>query len=232
MVDTPTPRKRGRPAKDEAISANFALVKTRHPVADGWHEFVITECKRERGPKAPYFAVTSALVEDDSATCYDNYSFSPEALWKVAGLLEALGFDTSGEVKIRPSDLQNGRYRGLVVNEEYNGRQVPRVTSCAATELEEDTEEETIVEEEPDEEEDSVEEYEEEDAPEEAEEAEEVEDETVEISEKDIRDMSTADLGSFLKELGITKKLIGPASVQRGTALKLLRNCDKVTVVA
>jgi len=62
-------------------------------------------------------------------TVYDNTSLQPQALWRLRGLLEAMGVEVEeGEMDLDFDDLV-GHTCGLeVVNEEYQGKKKPRVT--------------------------------------------------------------------------------------------------------
>jgi hypothetical protein len=108
------------------------------------------------------------------ATVYDHLVTTPNALWKLRSLLEAAGVEIpKGDMDINEDDLVDLEFDVEIVNEEYEGKDRPKVNSYLApgavetddTEDEEDEDTEDEEEDEDDTEEEEEDEEEEEPAP-------------------------------------------------------------------
>lgn len=164
--------------------------------------------RKDRG-EFEYLAVTSTVAEGkfEGAECIDNYTLSPKGLWKLKGLLDAVGIDTEGSIDLDVKELIGLQYLGEVINTEFEGRKYPHVSECLEAE---GTEEET-----------------EKDKEETAEDEEEVPDsdgdEEFSITEADVNDLDAEELTSLLDEIGVKAKLIGGISMKRKAAIAALK---------
>jgi len=173
-----TTRSRSRKKKN-VISVDFEGVESGggRPIADGYYTASITKIEEKEGESSgePYLACQWKIGEEQKcagARLYDNISLQPQSLWRFRTILECIGFEVEdGPMDIDPEDILEEECGIEVVNEEYDGKDKPRITGflpASDIELQE-----------PDEEEEEEEEYEEEEEeePEEEEEYEEEEEE-------------------------------------------------------
>ena len=165
-----------------------------------------------------YLAVTSTIAEGkyEGSECTDNYTLSPKGLWKLKGLLDAVGIDTEGSIDLDVKELIGLQYLGEVINTEFEGRKYPHVSECLEAEGTEEDEKPSK----------SKKVEEEEEADEEADEEGEKPDsdgDDFEITESDVNDLDAEELTSLLDELGIKAKLIGGISMKRKAAITALK---------
>jgi hypothetical protein len=121
--------------KKKGLSVDFSGVESGgKAVPDGAYEVEVVEVTEEEGADSgnPYLKWKFRITEGDSkgAALYDNTSLQPQALWRLKGLLEVLGV----EVPDSSMELDLAEYTGqtltvTVVNEEFQGRDRPKVDS-------------------------------------------------------------------------------------------------------
>lgn len=119
-------RKRG------GISVDFSGVESGGraiPDDDYLLEVVSVEEKEGRESGAIYLSWKYKVAEGPykGATVYDNTSLSPQALWRLKRLLEAMGIQADGKMSL---DLNSFKGKGVlaqIANETYNGKEKPRV---------------------------------------------------------------------------------------------------------
>lgn len=171
--------------KTGTISVDFEGVESGggRPVPDGMYLGAPTKITEEEGEDSgePYLAFRWKTEEGLSrgtkkgvgGIVFDNVSLQPQSLWKLRTILECMGYEVEdGPMDVDIEDLVGEQCGIEVTNEEWEGRDRPRITGFAPPEGEGESEEE---EEEPEEEEE--EDYEEEEEPEEEEEEPEEEEE-------------------------------------------------------
>lgn len=90
--------------------------------------------------------------EDKGCRVYENYPLVEQALWKLKGMLQAVGMKAEGKISLDLDKLIGKQLIIEVIHEEYNGQERARVSECrklsAASEDEEDFEEDDFEEEE------------------------------------------------------------------------------------
>lgn len=186
-------KKKTRTRKTEKFTINFSGVESGgRKCPDGDYEAEITSAEvQESSSGNPMMVVKWKIASGKfkGVTIYDNVSLVPQALWKMKGLLEAIGVEPQEE-DVEPEDYAKEMVEKTatvtVTNETYEGEQRPKITGYGEGEESEESdeeEEEEEEEEEPkvrnkkkpakDEDEDKEEEEEEEDEDEDEEEEEE-----------------------------------------------------------
>jgi hypothetical protein len=169
-----------RRGKKKGLTVNFDEVEVGgRNVPDGKYKVRFDSYEEEQGNEYPYWSCKFKVVGGsyDGAILYDNISHSPAAHFKVAQLMRSLGFDLpEGEAQVDADDFVDEEGFVQVLNEEYDGKDKPRIVEYLAPTDEDEEEEE-------EDEEDEEEEYEEE-GDEEEEEDEEEEDEEEEKPKK------------------------------------------------
>lgn len=172
-----TTRSRSRKKKN-TVSVDFEGVESGggRPVPDGNYNAFINKVTEEEGQNSgePYLHCVYKIgdgTKHAGATIHDNISLQPQSLWRFRTLLECMGYEVEdGPMDIDLEDILEETVGIEVTNEEYEGRDRPRITGFMPP-LDEDElgadEEEEYEEEEGDEDEDEEEEYEEEEEDEE-----------------------------------------------------------------
>ncbi len=145
--------------KKNMISVDFDGVESGGgmPVPDGNYTAQIVKIEQKEGESSgePYLSCQWKISEGklEGRKIFDNISLQPQSLWRFRTILENIGYETEdGEMEIDPADLLEEDCGIEVVNEEYDGKDRPRITGfLPADGVEEESEEEE--EEEPEEEE-------------------------------------------------------------------------------
>lgn len=164
MARNAKPGKKGK--KKGSVTVDFEGVESGgRSIADGWASGKITEAELKTAESSgnEMFAVQWAATRGkEKAKVFDNVVLTPNALWKLKSLLEACGAEVSdGEMEVSADDLVDLECDIEITNEEYEGRDRPRITGFAPAgthtgEGEEDDEEEEDEDEEEEEEEEET----------------------------------------------------------------------------
>lgn len=94
-------------------------------------EVVSVEEKEGNESGEPYLAWKWKILEGPGkgATVYDNTSLQPQALWRLRGMLESMGFDVpDGAMDFDEQDCIGEQCILEITNEKYNGKDKPRVS--------------------------------------------------------------------------------------------------------
>lgn len=111
------------------MKINFTNVKTYgtdfEPLEDGNYNARITKIEsRESQAGSTYlqfeFTITDAVAKGRKV--WDNYSLNEKALWKIAGLLSALGYEVDGELEFDPGELMGRELNITVGTEDYKDK--------------------------------------------------------------------------------------------------------------
>jgi hypothetical protein len=156
-----TRKKRSSKKKSGMISVNFEGVESGggRPVPDGNYNASLHKLTQEEGQNSgePYLHCVWKIADGKcaGATIHDNISLQPQSLWRFRTILECLGLEVAeDDMDIDPNDLI-GEVAGIeVTNEDYEGKDRPRITGFMGAE-EEGEEEEEDEDEEPEEEEEA-----------------------------------------------------------------------------
>ena len=133
MVKKKTGKKKGR-------SFDFTGVETGgKAVPNGTYLAEIADVEEKTGSDSgePYWLVKWKILEGPGkgATVYDNVSHQPQALWKMRGLLESIGYDVpDGALEVDEADLVGEQCQVEITNEKWNGKDKPRVSGYANAE--------------------------------------------------------------------------------------------------
>ena len=153
-------KKKGRSKKKNAISVDFEGVESGggKPVPDGNYSATLHAVEEKEGESRcePYLSCRWKIVggKSDGATVFDNISLQPQSLWRFRTILECLGFEVDeGPMDIDMDDLIGAACDVEVTNEEWEGKDKPRITGFMSVSDEEEEEDEDEEEEEEDEEE-------------------------------------------------------------------------------
>jgi hypothetical protein len=153
--------------KKGSVSVNFEGVESGgRSISDGWAAGRIVDAElttAESSGNEMFKIVIEATRGKEKAKVWDNLVITQNALWKLRSLLEAAGHEIGeDDMDISTDDLIDLEFDVELVNEEYEGRQHPKVVSFAPagthTGEDEDSEEEDDEDEEEDEEEEEEEE--------------------------------------------------------------------------
>jgi hypothetical protein len=153
-------------SKHRVVSVNMEGVESGGQVVeDGIYPVIIHEIEeKESSSGNPMLLVKWKITgkKGKGALLWDNLSLQPQALWRLKGMLEALGEDVPDSMlDLDLDDLVGKEARVQVENEKYEGKDRPRVTAYASLEDKGDDEED----EEEAEEEDETEEEDEDEKP-------------------------------------------------------------------
>lgn len=129
------------------LKLDFTGVENYGKVAEGQHvaKIASAEVKQSQGGNdmiVVAFEVTKG--SDKGNRAYENYPLADNALWKLKGLLQAIGLKCDGKVQLDLDKLTGKVCLIEVVHEEYNGSTRAKVQECKklAAEAEEDDEDE------------------------------------------------------------------------------------------
>jgi hypothetical protein len=139
----------GKKKRSNVIEVDFEGVESgggQRAVPDGVYSVKVAQAPtKEEGSESGEaylswkFAITKG--KQKGATLYDNTSLQPQALWKLKSLLEAMGEEVpDSTLRLVPSEYVDRELNVEVVNEEYNGRDRPKVTAYIVETGEEDSE--------------------------------------------------------------------------------------------
>lgn len=145
---------KGKKKSSKVVSFDFTGVEAGgRMVPDGTYSVTIDEIGTEEGQSGyDYWAVRFKVTAGQykGSVLFDNLSHSPAALFKIKRLLEVLGVEAEGMVDIDPDELVGQELDVLVVNENFEGKDRPKVQeymalSTTSEEEEEEEEEEVVV---------------------------------------------------------------------------------------
>ena len=151
--------------KKGMISVDFEGVESGggRPVPDGNYNAFISKITEEEGQNSgePYLHAVWKIQggKCDGATIHDNISLQPQSLWRLRTILECIGYEVEdGPMDIDPADILEEVCGIEVTNEEYEGKDRPRITGFMGADDDYEEEEDEDPEEEEDPEEDEEEE--------------------------------------------------------------------------
>ena len=175
MARAKTKKKTRSRKKKGTISVDFEGVESGggRPVPDGnYNAFISKITEEESGDGNPYLHAVWKVQggKANGATIHDNISLLPQSLWRLRTILECIGYEVEdGPMDIDPADILEEECGIEVTNEEWEGKDRPRITGFMQADEEfaegEDEEDPDEEEEEEPEEEEPEEEEEEDEAP-------------------------------------------------------------------
>lgn len=125
------------PKKSSAagLTVDFSGVETGggRSVANGTYRIKVVEVTSEVGGDSgkEYLKWTYVIEKGQNhagSKLYDNTSLQPQALWKLRGLLESFGVSVAGRFNLEPLRQWTGKITTAIVeNEDYEGKQKPRI---------------------------------------------------------------------------------------------------------
>ena len=149
------------------VNVDFTGVESFNRPSEGQHvvKIVSAEMKQSQGGN-DMIVVTFGVTKgsDKGARCIENYPLAENALWKLKGLLQAIGMKCDGKVRLDLDKLIGKVCIITVSDEEYEGKIRARVQECkklAAVADEEDDEDQDEEDDSDDDEDDEEEEEEE-----------------------------------------------------------------------
>lgn len=116
--------------KATSLKIDFSGVETLGRFhEDGDYRLKIVEVTQEQGDKYPYLSWNCESVDDPvGARVYNNTSLSPQSLWNVKAMLEAVGIEVpDDELDIELEELKDLEFMGKVEMEPYEGKSRPRL---------------------------------------------------------------------------------------------------------
>ena len=149
------------------VNVDFTGVESFNRPSEGQHvvKIVSADMKQSQGGN-DMIVVTFEVTKgsDKGARCIENYPLAENALWKLKGLLQAIGMKCDGKVRLDLDKLIGKMCIITVSEEEYEGKIRARVQECkklAAVADEEDDEDQDEEDDSDDDEDDEEEEEEE-----------------------------------------------------------------------
>lgn len=145
------------------VKVDFTGVESFQRPSEGEHvcKIVSAELKQSQGGNdmiVVVFEVTKG--QDKGARVYENYPLAENALWKLKGMLQAIGMKCDGKVQLDLDKLIGKICIVSVIDDEYNGQVRSRVQECrklAAVAEDEDDDEDDIDDEDEDDDEEEEE---------------------------------------------------------------------------
>lgn len=121
----------GPSRKRADATVDFTGVETGgRSVPDGQYLLeVVSVEEKESSEGSAYLAWKWKVAEGSlkGATVYDNTSLKPNALWRLKGLLECLGYEVDGKFALNFREYVGKQAVANIVNETYQGKQKPRI---------------------------------------------------------------------------------------------------------
>lgn len=107
---------------------------------DGDYPLKVVEVEQKEGDKYDYLSwLLECTGDPEGARVYNNTSLSPQSLWNVRAMLEAVGYDIpDSEFDLDPSELVGLELMGKVEMEDYEGKPRPRLVDFWALEAAEE----------------------------------------------------------------------------------------------
>ena len=115
------------------VKVDFTGVESFQRPSEGEHvcKIVSAELKQSQGGNdmiVVAFEVTKG--QDKGARVYENYPLAENALWKLKGMLQAIGMKCDGKVQLDLDKLIGKICIVSVIDDEYNGQVRSRVQEC------------------------------------------------------------------------------------------------------
>lgn len=148
--------KRGKKARRRVISVDMEGVESGGKIVpDGNYTAKIEEITEEESKAENPMLVAKWRIlsgKGKGGLVYDNISLTPQALWRLKGLCEALEIEVpDGSMDIDLGDLEGQECTIQVTNERFEGRDRPKVTGYGSVGEEDEDEDDEDEEEEEDE---------------------------------------------------------------------------------
>lgn len=121
--------------KKKSLSVNFKGVEGRVTIAEGDYTVKVAEVTLEEGQSAEYLKWKFEIQggKFDGKPLFTNTSLSPQALWNLRGLLEAMGVETpDDEMDLDLADYVDRELMVTVEHEMYEGKKQARVVDYAS----------------------------------------------------------------------------------------------------
>lgn len=137
------------------VGIDFTGVESFKKASEGEHGCRIASAELKQSSGGNDMIVVAYEVirgEDKGARVYENYPLTDTALWKLKGLLEAIGMKADGKVSLDLDRLIGKSVNIVVKHEEYDGKiraRVDEVKKAAVNTAASDDEEEEVEEEAP-----------------------------------------------------------------------------------
>ena len=135
--------------KKNTLSVDFEGVESGggKPVPDGNYTATLHAVEEKEGETSgePYLSCRWKIAggKSDGATVFDNISLQPQSLWRFRTILECLGYEVEeGPMDIDMDDIIGEECGIEVTNEEWEGKDKPRITGFMDEGDEEEEEEE------------------------------------------------------------------------------------------
>lgn len=126
--------------KRRVVTVDFEGVESGgRSCPDGTYPAVIDEVEEKESQSSgqPMLVVKWKITEgkNKGTMLWDNLSLQPQALWRLKGLLEALGEDVpDSSMEVDIGDLEGKEAMITVTNEKFEGKDRPRVTDYSSIE--------------------------------------------------------------------------------------------------
>jgi plastocyanin len=124
------PKKTG--GRKKGLEVDFTGVESGgKAVPDGVYELEVQGIEINEGEKGQYLTWKSKVVSEGAAKggiVYDNTSLTPQALWRLKGLLECLGVDVpDSSMELDLEEYVGMKFTATIANENYQGKDRPKI---------------------------------------------------------------------------------------------------------
>ena len=137
MARSAKPGRKAKGKKKGSVTVDMGGVESGgRTIRDGWAtaKIVDAELTEAKDSGNEMFKITMEVVNGkQKAKVWDNLVLTPNALWKLKTLLEAAGVEVpDSEMDLSADDLLDLEFEVDIVNEEFEGKDRPKVASFAA----------------------------------------------------------------------------------------------------
>lgn len=127
--------------KKNSVRLDLSDIETRGRFTEeGDYPLRVVEVTQEEGDKGPYlnWKIECREGEAEGALVYNNTSLTPQSLWNVRAMLEAIGVDIpDSEFDLDLEELAGKDFEGTIELETYEGKKRPRLSDFWAAPEEE-----------------------------------------------------------------------------------------------
>lgn len=120
---------KGKKKKGGGLRVNFKGVSSRVLLPEGNYKVAVKSVEEKESSSGNEMLVWQFITKDcdeeahNGASLYYHTTLTPQSLWSLKGLLEALGEDIpDGEHDIDPDDLEGAECIAVVEHEKYDGK--------------------------------------------------------------------------------------------------------------
>lgn len=115
------------------LNLDFSNVKNREPLPEGTYLLTIKKVTSKLSSTGNPMLVIQFEEPETKTNIFENYSLQEQAIFKLQGLLKAIGLDADAQLTLDESELEGSMIRAALIQDEYNGNinnKIKAVYSC------------------------------------------------------------------------------------------------------